>query len=95
MIFRSDKGQGAQCESATLPSTHTPEGVTDKAVNIHLDKLITQREPVDYEATWVQRPAALLGNALQYGAGVAPASVIKREWPPEGGPLKDERQRGD
>jgi hypothetical protein len=55
MIFRSDKGQGAQCESATLPSTHTPEGATDKAVNIHLDKLITQREPVNYEATWVQQ----------------------------------------
>ena len=55
MIFRSDKGQRAQSESATLPSTYTPEGASDKAVNIHLDKLITEREPVDYEATWVQR----------------------------------------
>jgi len=39
MIFRSDKGRGAQSESATLPSTHTPEGASDKEVNIHLDKI--------------------------------------------------------
>jgi hypothetical protein len=39
----------------TLPSTHTPEGASNKEVNTHLDKLIVERERPDYDAPWFMR----------------------------------------
>jgi hypothetical protein len=42
---------------ATLPSTHTPEGVSNKEMNIHLDKLILDREEkaIDWRDPWRPR----------------------------------------
>jgi hypothetical protein len=41
--------------NATLLSTHTPSDATNKEVNVHLDKLIVEQEPREFDAPWFGR----------------------------------------
>jgi predicted nicotinamide N-methyase len=42
-------------QRATSPSTHTPEGASNKDVNVHLDKLTIDRELREIDAPWFGR----------------------------------------
>ena len=40
---------------STLPSTPTPEGASEKEVNIHLDEVALRQEAPDYDAPCFDR----------------------------------------